>query len=154
MASDVTDIDIAALDSYFRAHVAGYSGPLSAQKFATGQSNPTFFVEAASGKYVLRRKPPGALLKSAHAIEREYAVMQALAPTAVPVPRMLALCEDASVIGTPFYVMAHVDGRIFWDPAVPEATRADRAAIYDEMNLVLAALHGVDPQAEIGRAHV
>ena len=147
MASDVTDIDTAALDSYFRAHVAGYHGPLSAQKFATGQSNPTFFVEAASGKYVLRRKPPGALLKSAHAIEREYTVMQALAPTAVPVPRMLALCEDASVVGTPFYVMAHVDGRIFWDPAVPEVARVDRAAIYDEMNRVLAALHGVDPQA-------
>lgn len=147
MADDVTQIETGALDAYFSAHVAGYRGPLSAQKFATGQSNPTFLVEAASGKYVLRRKPPGALLKSAHAIEREYAVMKALAQTAVPVPRMLALCEDAGVIGTPFYVMAHVDGRIFWDPAVPEVSRADRASIYDDMNRVLAALHAVDPQA-------
>jgi aminoglycoside phosphotransferase (APT) family kinase protein len=145
--SDVTQVDIAALDAWCRAHVAGYNGPLSAEKFATGQSNPTFLIEAASGKYVLRRKPPGQLLKSAHAVEREYAVMQALAATAVPVPRMLALCENAGVIGTPFYVMAHVDGRIFWDPAVPEVSRDDRAAIYDEMNRVLAALHALDPQA-------
>ena len=147
MDSDVSQIDTAALDRYFTAHVSGFSGPLNAQKFATGQSNPTFLVAAASGRYVLRRKPPGTLLKSAHAIEREYAVMQALAASAVPVPRMLALCEDAGVIGTPFYVMAHVDGRIFWDPAVPEVMRVDRATIYDEMNRVLAALHGVDPQA-------
>ena len=145
--NDVAHIDTDALDAYCRAHVNGYRGPLRAEKFATGQSNPTFFVESASGKYVLRRKPPGELLKSAHAIEREYAVMQALAGGAVPVPRMLALCEDASVIGTPFYVMAHVDGRIFWDPAVPEVSRDDRAAIYDEMNRVLTALHAVDPNA-------
>ena len=145
--NDVAHIDTEALDAYFSTHVAGYHGPLSAEKFATGQSNPTFFVSAASGKYVLRRKPPGTLLKSAHAIEREYAVMRALATTAVPVPRMLALCEDASVIGTPFYVMAHVDGRIFWDPAVPEVSRPDQAAVYDEMNRVLAALHAVSPAA-------
>lgn len=147
MSNDVTQIDTAALDAWFRAHVSGYQGPLNAEKFATGQSNPTFLVAAASGRYVLRRKPPGTLLKSAHAIEREYAVMQALAASAVPVPRMLALCEDAGVIGTPFYVMAHVDGRIFWDPAVPDVSRGDRAAIYDDMNRVLAALHAVDPQA-------
>ena len=145
--NDVAHIDTEALDAYFSTHVAGYHGPLSAEKFATGQSNPTFFVSAASGKYVLRRKPPGTLLKSAHAIEREYAVMRALATTAVPVPRMLALCEDAGVIGTPFYVMAHVDGRIFWDPAVPEVSRPDQAAVYDEMNRVLAALHAVSPAA-------
>ena len=147
MASDVAQIDTAALKAYFAAHVAGYRGPLNASKFATGQSNPTFLVETERAKYVLRRKPPGTLLKSAHAIEREYAVMLALGATDVPVPRMLALCEDASVLGTPFYVMAHVDGRIFWDPAVPEVSRADRSAIYDEMNRVLAALHAVDPKA-------
>ena len=147
MSSDVTQIDTAALDRYFTAHVAGYRGPLNAQKFATGQSNPTFLIEAASGRYVLRRKPPGQLLKSAHAIEREYAVMLALAPTGVPVPQVLALCEDTGVIGTAFYVMAHVEGRIFWDPAVPEVSTADRSAIYDDMNRVLVALHGLDPQA-------
>ena len=147
MSLDVTQIDTAALEAYFVAHVEGYRGPLEARKFATGQSNPTFLVVAASGKYVLRRKPPGLLLKSAHAIEREYAVMHALAPTGVPVPRMLALCEDTSVIGTAFYVMAHVDGRIFWDPAVPEVSKADRSAIYDDMNRVLVNLHGLNPAA-------
>ena len=147
MTSDLQQLDTAALAAWMSAHVAGFGGPLSARKFATGQSNPTFLIKAASGNYVLRRKPPGQLLKSAHAVEREFRVMRALAETDVPVPRALALCEDAGVIGSAFYIMAHVEGRIFWDPALPELTREERAAVYDEMNRVLAALHWLDPAA-------
>ncbi|MDX1380981.1 MAG: phosphotransferase family protein, partial [Xanthomonadales bacterium] len=113
-----------------------------------GQSNPTYRLDAASGRYVLRRQPPGNLLKSAHAVDREYRVMRALAGTGVPVPRVLALCEDREVIGSLFFVMEHCEGRIFWDAALPDAADpAERAAIYDDMNRVLAALHSVDPAA-------
>ena len=145
--SDLPDLDTGVLANWMRAHVAGFEGPLATRKFATGQSNPTFLIEAASGQYVLRRKPPGQLLKSAHAVEREFRVMRALADTDVPVPRALALCEDAGVIGSVFYVMQYVEGRIFWDPALPGLAREERAALYDEMNRVLAALHWLDPAA-------
>ncbi|MFT7404589.1 phosphotransferase [Zhongshania sp.] len=142
--ADAFDLDIAALTAYLEAHIDGFKGPLTAEKFAGGQSNPTYLIAAASGKYVLRRKPPGELLKSAHAVDREFRVMQALATTEVPVPKMRVLCDDSSVIGSMFYVMDYLDGRIFWDAALPEQTPAERGAIYDAMNKVLADLHNVD----------
>lgn len=147
MARDIALLDNAALEHYLSAHLPGFAGPVSATKFPSGQSNPTYLLDTPAKKYVLRRKPPGALLKSAHAIEREYRVMKALAGSGVPVPGVELLCEDDSVIGTAFFVMHYLDGRIFWDPAVPEVSRADREAVYDEMNRVLAALHSVDISA-------
>ena len=138
--------DAAALDVWLRTHVAGYAGPLQVAQFKGGQSNPTFLLTTPAQTYVLRRKPPGKLLPSAHAIDREYRVMRALAATNVPVPRTYALCEDEAVIGTAFYVMEHVQGRILWDPALPGMTPAERAAIFDSMNAVIAALHQVDLQ--------
>jgi len=131
---------------WLAGHVEGFEGPARLEKFKGGQSNPTYRLRAASGEYVLRRQPRGELLKSAHAVDREYRVMRALAGTDVPVPRVLALCESREVIGSMFYVMAFCDGRIFWDASLPEADgRGERGAIYDEMNRVLAALHSVDP---------
>ena len=138
--------DAAALDVWLRTHVAGYAGPLQVAQFKGGQSNPTFSLTTPAQTYVLRRKPPGKLLPSAHAIDREYRVMRALAAANVPVPRTYALCEDDAVIGTAFYVMEHVQGRILWDPALPGMTPAERAAIFDSMNAVIAALHQVDLQ--------
>ncbi len=128
-------------------HVAGFEGPLSARKFEVGQSNPTYRLESPSGSYVLRRKPDGVLLKSAHAVDREFRVQAALAGSAVPVPEMLALCEDESVVGAMFYVMGHVDGRSFVDPTMHGVAPALRGAIVDEMGRVLAAIHGVDVEA-------
>ncbi len=138
------EFDTEKLAKYLEAHVAGFKGPLSAKKFAGGQSNPTFLIEAQSGRYVLRRKPPGALLKSAHAVDREFRVMSALEDTDVPVPEVYHLCEDDSIVGSMFFVMQFVDGRVMWNPALPDATREDRSAIFDEMNRVLAALHSVN----------
>jgi aminoglycoside phosphotransferase (APT) family kinase protein len=137
-------IDEVSLARYLEAHWPGFRGPVHAEKFAGGQSNPTFMLTHAGGKAVLRKKPPGQLLKSAHAVDREYRVMKALNGTPVPVPTMHVLCEDDSVIGTAFYVMQFVEGRILWDPAIPEVSQADRTAIYDNMNAALAALHSVD----------
>ena len=139
--------DSAALDAWLSAHVESFRAPTTTRKFATGQSNPTYLIEAASGRYVLRRKPPGKLLKSAHMIEREFRVLKALHATGFPAPRPLALCEDPSVSGTAFYVMDFVDGRIFWDPALPELKREDRRPIYDAMNEGLARLHATDVAA-------
>src|SRR5271165_1121596 len=139
--------DAAAFEAWASANVEGFRGPSRAKQFATGQSNPTYLIEAASGLYVLRRKPPGKLLKSAHMIEREFRVLKALEITGFPAPRALALCEDESVIGTAFYLMAHVDGRIFWDPALPDLPREDRRPIYDAMNEGLAKLHAIDVAA-------
>jgi aminoglycoside phosphotransferase (APT) family kinase protein len=139
--------DARALDAWASVHVEGWRGPAHAKKYATGQSNPTYLIEAASGPYVLRRKPPGKLLKSAHMIEREFRVLRALESTGFPAPRAFALCEDESVIGTAFYVMAHVDGRIFWDPALLELKREDRRSIFDAMNEGLARLHAIDVAA-------
>jgi aminoglycoside phosphotransferase (APT) family kinase protein len=147
MNDTVAQLDCAAVGAYLAAHLAGFRGPLTATKFATGQSNPTFLLESPSGKYVLRRKPPGQLLRSAHAVDREFRVISALEDSDVPVPRPYLLCADESVIGTMFYVMEYCAGRNFQDPRVPEVDNADRAAIYDDMNRVLAALHSVDIEA-------
>ena len=136
--------DVAALARWMNAHVDGFSGELTVEQFNGGQSNPTFLLHANDKKYVMRRKPPGVLLPSAHAVDREFRVISALAQTNVPVARAYALCEDDSVIGTMFYVMDCVDGRILWDPSLPESTPTERAAIFDEMNRVIAALHSVD----------
>ena len=115
-----------------------------ATKFPTGQSNPTYLIANPSGRYVLRRKPLGKLLKSAHMVEREFRVMRALNGAGYPAPRALALCEDEAVAGSVFFLMSHVEGRIFWDPALPESTREERAGIYDAMNEALARLHAID----------
>jgi aminoglycoside phosphotransferase (APT) family kinase protein len=136
--------DTGALDAWAKAHVEGWRGPSTAKKFPTGQSNPTYLIEAASGRYVLRRKPPGKLLKSAHLIEREFRVLKALETVDYPAPRPLAYCEDESVIGTAFYLMRFVEGRVLWNPALPELERAERRPIYDAMNEGLARLHSID----------
>ena len=135
------------LAAYLRQHLPGFGGELSAQQFSGGQSNPTYLLEAGGRRWVLRRKPPGVLLPSAHAVDREYRVMAALAHSAVPVPHVHLLCEDDSVIGSAFYVMDHVEGRNFLDPSLPGMTPEQRGAIYEEMNRVIAALHGVDHHA-------
>lgn len=141
--------DPAPLQHWLSAHLDGFAGPLTIEQFKGGQSNPTFKLLTPAATYVMRCKPgPAAkLLPSAHAIEREYRVMAALATQDVPVPRMLALSEDESVIGRAFYVMAFVAGRVLWNQALPDATREERGAIYDEMNRVIAALHNVDVAA-------
>ena len=136
--------DTGALDGWASARVEGWRGPSVAKKFPTGQSNPTYLIEAAGARYVLRRKPPGKLLKMAHMIEREFRVLKALEGVRYPAPRALALCEDESVIGTAFYLMAFVDGRVLWDPALPELQRKDRRPIYESMNEGLARLHSID----------
>jgi aminoglycoside phosphotransferase (APT) family kinase protein len=140
-----------ALAEYLEAHVPGFRGPLTATKFKGGQSNPTYLIEAASGKYVLRRKPPGQLLPSAHAVDREFRVLAALHGGPAPVAQPLHLCSDESVIGSMFYLMQFVEGRIFWDPSLPEATPAERGAIYDAIIAAMAAMHTVDP-ATVGLA--
>lgn len=142
--------DTARLAAYLRTAVgaeAGFDGPLEVLQFKGGQSNPTFLLTAGAQRYVLRRKPPGQLLPSAHAVDREFRVIRALAGSDVPVARAHVLCEDAGVIGTPFYVMDYVEGRVLWDPALPGMTADDRQAHYDELNRVIAALHRVDPAA-------
>jgi aminoglycoside phosphotransferase (APT) family kinase protein len=136
--------DTRALDAWASAHVEGFVGPSRAKKFNTGQSNPTYLIETPAARYVLRRKPPGRLLKSAHMVEREYRVMRALGGQGFPAPRMRGLCEDESVIGSVFFLMDFVEGRIFWDPALPELTREERAAVYDEQNATLVKLQKID----------
>ncbi|EED34949.1 aminoglycoside phosphotransferase [Luminiphilus syltensis NOR5-1B] len=140
-------MDLPALDAWLREHVGDFDGSLQAEKFAGGQSNPTFKLTAGAQQYVLRRKPPGELLKSAHAVDREFKVISALYGSQVPVAKPIALCEDESVIGSMFYVMEFIEGRVFWDPALPELSNSERAQAYDEMNRVLAALHEVDVDA-------
>jgi aminoglycoside phosphotransferase (APT) family kinase protein len=139
--------DTARLEEYLRAQIAGFSGPLSVEQFKGGQSNPTFLLRTPKKNYVLRRKPAGKLLPSAHAVDREYRVVTALHGSAVPVGKTWCLCEDDSVIGTAFYAMDCVEGRVLWDQTLPGMTPAGRAAIYAEMNRVIAALHKVDYQA-------
>lgn len=140
-------VDEQRLADYLDEHLEGFHGPLSAEKFPGGQSNPTFRIDAASGVYVLRRKPPGKLLKSAHAVDREYRVISALANSDVPVARAYHLCTDEAVIGSMFYLMEYMDGRIFWDPALPELGPDERGAVYEEMGRVLAHIHAIDPGA-------
>ncbi|WP_299973975.1 phosphotransferase family protein [uncultured Pseudoteredinibacter sp.] len=142
--ADVSQLDVVKLASYLEANIEGFKGPISADKFPGGQSNPTFKISAESGVYVLRRQPPGKLLKSAHAVDREYRVLAALADTDVPVAKVYHLCEDRDIIGSMFYVMEFCDGNVHWDAQLPEVDNATRGKMYDEMNRVLAALHSVD----------
>jgi len=155
-AHQAAQLDTVALSAYLERRLPGFQGPVTAEKTPTGQSNPTFVLASPSGRYVLRKKPPGQLLKSAHAVDREYRVMRALQDTGVPVPRMLILSEDDSVLGTTFFVMEFVNGGVFWDPALPELQTAQRSKVYDEQNRALAALHLVDPVkvglADFGKA--
>ena len=141
------ELPLEPLAGWLVAAVPGAGALRGVRKFPGGQSNPTFLLEADGGRYVLRRKPPGVLLPSAHAVEREYRVLRALHGTAVPVPVAHALCEDTAVIGSVFYVMEFLDGRVLWDPVLPELAGQRRARVYDEMNRVLAALHAVDVDA-------
>ena len=149
--------DQARLEAYLRENVAGFRGPLTIEQFKGGQSNPTFKLTAGNARYAMRSKPgPAAkLLPSAHAVDREYRVMHGLGKAGIPVPKMFALCEDESVIGRAFFIMEFVEGRILWDQSLPEFASAERSAIYDEMNRVLAAVHRADPAAiglaEFGR---
>ena len=138
--------DLTALEAYLAAHIDGFQGPISVTRFKGGQSNPTYLLATPTWQYVMRTKPApvAQLLPSAHAIEREYRLQSALAGSVVPVARMHCLCEDESVIGRAFYVMDFVEGRIFWDQSLPGVTPAERIAIYDELNRVIAALHTLD----------
>lgn len=147
MSQDTQTLDIEAVTAYLSAHLPDFEGPMTVSKFKGGQSNPTFLLETPSYNYVLRRKPPGVLLKSAHAVDREFRVQKALAGTDVPVAKMHLLCEDDDVIGSAFYVMDHINGRNFPDPALPELNNDQRGAVVSEMNRVLAALHNVDIDA-------
>jgi aminoglycoside phosphotransferase (APT) family kinase protein len=137
----------AALERWMLENVAGFRGPVHVSQFKGGQSNPTYRVDAQSGSYVVRRKPPGKLLPGAHAVDREYRVLAALGGHRFPVPKVHALCEDESVIGTPFFVMGLVAGRIFWEAHLPSVSREQRAAHFDAMNATIAALHNFDPGA-------
>ena len=141
--------DVARLQAYMREHVEGFSGTLEVEQFKGGQSNPTYRLTAGGKRYAMRAKPgPAAkLLPSAHAVDREYRVITALGKTDIPVPRTYALCEDEGVIGRAFYIMDCVEGRVLWDQALPGMSTAERGAIYDEMNRVIAALHSVDYEA-------
>ena len=142
-------IDVASLERYLAPNVAGFGGPLTVRQFKGGQSNPTYLLETPQRRYVLRRKPPGKLLPSAHAVDREYRVIHALHAQGFPVAEPLVDCADDSVAGTPFYVMDFVDGRVFWEPQMPGIDPAERAAVYDSMNATVAMLHGFDP-AKVG----
>ena len=142
-----SDINAAALESYLAHHIDGFAGPLTLARFKGGQSNPTYKLSTPTRAYVLRRKPFGKLLPSAHAIEREYRVTQALARAGFPVARPLHLCTDDSIIGAAFYVMEHAEGRVFWEPHAPELSGADRAALFDSLNDTIARLHKLDNTA-------
>ena len=136
-----------ALAGYLKTHLDGYAGPLTVSRFRGGQSNPTYRLDTPGRSYVLRRKPPGKLLASAHAIDREFKVISALAPTGFPVPQPFLLCMDETLIGTPFYVMEMVAGTVFWEPHIPAVTPSQRAAIFDQLNETLACLHSLDVDA-------
>ena len=154
--SERLKFDVAALEQWMSANVAGFVGPVTVSQFKGGQSNPTYRLDAGGRAFVLRRKPPGKLLPGAHAVDREARVMAALGAQGFPVPHIFGLCDDAEVIGTPFFVMDMVDGRIVWDAAFPGLTPAQRAAHFDAMNATIAQLHGYDPAAiglgDYGRA--
>jgi aminoglycoside phosphotransferase (APT) family kinase protein len=139
--------DVAGLAAWMAREVEGFAGPLAVEQFKGGQSNPTYKLVTPGQSYVLRRKPPGKLLPGAHAVDREYRVITALAGQGFPVARSYGLCLDETVIGTPFYVMEMVEGRIFWDPSFPEVERAERPLYFDAMNATIAALHAIDPEA-------
>jgi aminoglycoside phosphotransferase (APT) family kinase protein len=140
-------IDAGRLEDYLRKHVEGFRGPLEIEQFKGGQSNPTYRIIAGGKRYALRRKPPGKLLPSAHAVDREFKVIRALHGVGFPVPRPYVLCEDDAVIGTAFYLMDCVEGRVLWDQSLPGMSKAERRAMYEEMNRVIAQLHSVDYKA-------
>jgi len=135
------EFDCSSLEAYLTENIDGFSGPFSVRQFDGGQSNPTFYLQSRCGEYVLRKRPPGKLLPSAHAIDREYRVKQALSDSGVPVPTTRLYCDDESIIGTHFYLMDYLPGRIFTDPLLPGIDKEERAAIYDSMNDALAKLH-------------
>jgi aminoglycoside phosphotransferase (APT) family kinase protein len=140
-------IDAARLAAFLAARLPDFHGPLELRQFKGGQSNPTYLLATPARRYVLRRKPPGKLLPSAHAVDREYRVIGALHAQNFPVAAPLVYCDDAGVAGTPFYLMAHVEGRVIWEPHMPGAAPSERAAVYDAMNATLARLHSFDPRA-------
>ncbi|MBA5778364.1 phosphotransferase family protein [Stappia sp. F7233] len=148
--------DAERLAAHLGRRIDGFAGPLQVRQFKGGQSNPTYLLDTPDRAYVLRRKPPGTLLPSAHAIDREYRVMSALGKAGFPVPRTFLLCEDEGVIGTAFYVMEKVEGRIFWEPSIPTVGGQERGAIYRAMNATISRLHGFEPEAlglsDFGRA--
>ena len=145
--ADALRMDDARLETYLAGAIPDFCGPLKVSQFKGGQSNPTYLLEAGSGRYVLRRKPPGKLLPSAHAVDREYRVISALHSLGYPVPTPYVLCEDDDVAGTMFYVMGWTEGRVIWEPQIPDSDPSERAAIYDAMNAALARLHTVDFEA-------
>jgi len=140
-------IDAGRLEDFLRNHVDGFRGPLQIEQFKGGQSNPTYRIAAGGKRYALRKKPPGKLLPSAHAVEREYKVIKALHGVGFPVARPYVLCEDEAVIGTAFYVMDCVEGRVLWDQSLPGMSKGERRAIWEELNRVIALLHGIDYKA-------
>jgi len=148
-AAPALQLDAARLENYLKANVKDFVGPLTVKQFKGGQSNPTYLLETPARRYVLRRKPPGKLLPSAHAVDREFRVIRALHAQGFPVAEPLVYCADESVAGTPFYVMSFVDGRVFWEPQMPGSNPAERTAVYESMNETIARLHGFDP-AQIG----
>lgn len=144
MTDGIHSVNTDTLCEYLESQLPWFKGPLKAEKFSGGQSNPTFKITAASGEYVLRKQPPGELLKSAHAVDREHKVMSALAGTAVPVPAMYHLCEDRTPLGSLFFLMEYIPGRTLWDCKLPDCDKSQRKQTYDEINKTLAALHQVD----------
>ncbi len=150
-AAPALRLDAARLEAYLAARVAGFAGPLTVEQFKGGQSNPTYLLQTPARLYVLRRKPPGKLLPSAHAVDREYRVIRALHGQGFPVAEPLLYCDDEAVAGTAFYLMSFVDGRVFWEPQMPGSNPAERAAVYDAMNATIARLHSFEP-ARIGLA--
>src|SRR5262245_36793721 len=139
--------DPGRLEAYLVRHLEGFMPPLTVHQFKGGQSNPTYLLETPARAYVLRRKPPGKLLPPAHAVDREFRVIRALHAQHFPVAEPVLYCDDDSVVGTAFYVMSFVQGRVFWEPHMPDAAAAERCAVYDAMNATLARLHGFDPAA-------
>jgi aminoglycoside phosphotransferase (APT) family kinase protein len=140
-------IDAQRLSTYLQDHIADFPGPLTIQQFRGGQSNPTYLLETPAHRYVLRRKPPGKLLPSAHAVDREFRIISALWQQGFPVPEPFVYCADDSIAGTAFYVMGFANGRLFWDPDMPASDPAERNPVYDSMNAALARLHSFDPVA-------
>jgi aminoglycoside phosphotransferase (APT) family kinase protein len=143
--------DAGRLEDFLRAKLPGFAGPVVVSQFKGGQSNPTYLIETPLRRYVLRRKPPGKLLPSAHAVDREYRIISALYPQGFPVAEPVLYCADDSIAGTAFFLMGYVEGRVFWEPHMPSSGPAERAAVYDAMNVTLARLHSFEP-AKIGLA--
>jgi aminoglycoside phosphotransferase (APT) family kinase protein len=139
--------DIGALEAYLSAHVPGFAPPVVVSQFKGGQSNPTYLIETPGRRYVLRRKPPGRLLPSAHAVDREFRIISALSKQNFPVAEPVFYCADETVVGTPFFLMGYVEGRVFWEPQMPASNPAERAVVYDAMNATLSRLHAFDPAA-------